>query len=133
MKALLLSTLAVTAAMCGPEPKVGDPIPGAGEIAPTLDSIQVNVFTPSCATASCHSGSASPALDPGLAWDALVGQPSVQQPATPLVDPGNPSDSYLLIKLRGGGDGSPMPIGAPSLGDADLVAIETWIQNGAPK
>ncbi len=138
MRAALLA-IAATAAACGPAPRVGERVAGAGVLQPTLSSLQVNVFTPTCATASCHSGSppanAPLSLDPGRSYGSLVGQPSLQAPMN-LVESGDPAASYLVHKLRGtagsvGGVSTRMPLGAAPLDEATLEAVETWIANGA--
>ena len=54
-----------------------------------------------------------------------------------LVEPFDPANSYLVLKLRGtagdaGGVASPMPIGDAALDESDIQAIEAWIANGAP-
>jgi len=52
------------------------------------------------------------------------------------VEPFEPANSYLVLKLRGtagevGGVASPMPIGEAALDESDIQAIEAWIANGA--
>lgn len=95
------------------------------------------IFEANCS--GCHGGS-NP--DEGLdlrsedAYDNLF-EPSVQQPEMQLVEPGEPAESYLWLKLIDDPfiDGSPMPFnpltGEGSLREAELGDIETWIVNGA--
>jgi OmcA/MtrC family decaheme c-type cytochrome len=109
--------------------------PAGGGAGATFSSIVEAVLVPRCATAACHSGDppvASPRLDAGAAYAAMVGVSSAQT-GTPIVAPGAPENSYLLSKLRGdaGIVGQPMPIGDSALDAADLAAIEAWIANGA--
>jgi len=140
MRSLLLIASALLAAACGPSPRIGNEVQGRVELGPSFTSIQVNVFTPACATTSCHSGNPPPnapvSLDVGRAYDETVGKPSSQAPLL-LVNPGDPEASYLLQKILGtagssGGVWTRMPIGAPPLSAAEIDAIETWIANGAP-
>ena len=92
------------------------------------------MFTPTCATAGCHSGanpSASLNLEDGMSYAMLVGVASTQQAGTDRVDPGNPNQSYLIEKLEGpGASGQQMPPGAP-LAQAEIDVIRQWITEGA--
>ena len=107
------------------------------DLIPTLDSIQENVFTPTCATAGCHTG-AMPAAgqdlsDADASFNALVMMPSVQS-ALFRVLPGDPDMSYLIEKLE-----QDMPTGGlrmprngpPYLDQADVDVIRQWITDGA--
>jgi hypothetical protein len=106
-------------------------------IQPTLQSIQDNLFTPTCA--GCHTGPASTTLPSGLdltslsmSFMSLVGTPSVQQPGLQRVAAGNPDASYLVQKLEGTApSGSQMPLGGPVLDQATIDAIRAWITAGA--
>lgn len=102
---------------------------------PTTDQLQSQIFTPRCATAGCHT---SDAMQGGLSLEApvrakLVGVES-SQVTRPLVDPGNPGNSYLMDKVRGtmtaGGTMIMPPSG--SLSDEDIALIQQWIEAGAP-
>jgi len=137
----LLVTLLATGPGCG-SPAVGDPVPDAGSTGPTpkLSTITANVFAPTCATIGCHTGNppvrAPDSLDPPLVY-RLVGKPSLQVPAMPIVDPGNAGHSYLVQKIEGtaasvGGVATRMPLGSAPLADDDIAAIQAWIQAGAP-
>ena len=96
---------------------------------------QVNeVFAVSCAFSGCHSGG-EPAADLSLEGDFadnIVGVDSGQRPDFKLVDPGNPNDSYLLIKVRGDDEivSQQMPPGAP-LSAEQVEIIRAWIASGA--
>jgi mono/diheme cytochrome c family protein len=87
---------------------------------------------------SCHQAGAENAelnLGFGAAHADLVGVPSTQSPLL-RVQPGLPSESYLMHKLEGthldiGGSGDPMPLGLGPLPDADLATIRTWIEECA--
>ena len=108
-------------------------------IGPTLDQIQAVVFTPSCASAGCHSGPSGNPLPTGLdlsnadaSLAALVGTPSVQQPTIMRVAVNDPDNSYLIQKLEGiAATGNQMPVGQPALDSAVIAEIRLWITNGA--
>ncbi len=113
------------------------------------------VFQRSCSFSSCHSGSNPQAklkldLDGGMAvYDHLVTSVPLlvcsTQRGQRLVDPGNPDNSYLLVKLGGvpGDAGIPegftndagvvapsyMPQGNPRLCNEKIGAVRRWIQN----
>jgi hypothetical protein len=103
--------------------------------APTLSDVQAQVFTPSCAYATCHAapGASGLVLEDGASYDALVNVDSADNPGHTFVIPGNSADSYLMHKLNGGPDitGFQMPnTGVPL--DADLIQlVADWIDDGA--
>ena len=76
-----------------------------------------------------HGGLSLAAED---ALDQLIGVDNVAG-TMPRVDPGNPDNSYLVLKVEGDPSaGTPMPIGSPGL-DAPLAAhIRAWVEAGAP-
>ena len=89
----------------------------------------------------CHrSSSPAAALDltPEQALHQLVGVPSVQAPDLLRVEPGQPENSYLFLKIAAGrqhldrgGRGRRMPLGAPPLPPPAIQHIENWIRAGA--
>jgi hypothetical protein len=92
-----------------------------------------------CTGGGCHASS-SPAgeldLTAEAAYDSLMG-PSAQDPGTLLVTPGNPTNSYLMMKLWGTGViGTQMPRNeagdAEPLPEEELATLEAWIVAGAP-
>ena len=101
----------------------------------TFDDIQATVFTPSCATAGCHSGAAPPQglnLEAGNAFANLVDVASMQVPTLDRVEPGDPDNSYLIQKLEGtAAVGSQMPLGGAALDQATIDGIRQWIADGA--
>jgi len=117
----------------------GQPIapggPSTGPITADLQSIQDNVFTPICS--KCHIGASAPEglqLDADHAYNDLVGVPSVEEPNLLRVNPGNPDESYMVLKIEGapGILGGQMPLGETPLPQATIDAIRQWISNGAP-
>lgn len=119
-----------------PSPAVFDP-------ATTLERLQQDVFTPTCATAFCHDGTFASAglnLTEGQSHSALVGVLPTNAAARARgwlrVEPGVPERSFLLLKCRRDlADptlGSRMPLGASPLDDEVLARIEAWILRGAP-
>jgi hypothetical protein len=107
--------------------------PGDEPLTADFESIQAHVFTPRCT--SCHAGGAAPEglrLDAGSSYDLLVGVPSVQQPSTLRVAPGEPDASYLVRKLEGAA-GTRMPLGGPYLDQATIDVIRQWITDGAQR
>jgi hypothetical protein len=74
-------------------------------------------------------------LNPGNAYDQIVGVASEQVPALRRVEPGDPAMSYLFAKVTDthldlGGSGTPMPPGIV-LPDETLAILEAWIAAGA--
>jgi len=107
-------------------------------IGPTLAQIQAVVFTPTCATSTCHAGGG--AVLPGvmdLSSEAasranLVSIDSIQDNTVFRVNPGNPDMSYLITKLEGAGvTGAQMPLGQAALSPAVIAEIRQWIADGA--
>ncbi len=116
-----------------PPPEPPPPPPGAS-FGPNFSEIQSGLFTPTCATSSCHSGGNPPAglnLEAGSSYANLVGIASSQEPGTQRVNAGNPDSSYLVQKLEGtAATGTVMP---PSGGiaPADIDVVRQWISAGA--
>lgn len=89
--------------------------------------------------AGCH-GSEAPQSGFDVVSDGLYERllaPSLQVPEMPYITPGDPSQSYLWLKLTAGDGalGLQMPLDAQNvpreLGPGPLTDIETWINNGA--
>jgi hypothetical protein len=106
---------------------------------PTLQSIQQNLFTPTCSVAGCHDGGGS-ALprsvdlrNEAVSRTSLVGVASVEVPSLQRVAPGNAADSYVIRKLEGGPGivGQRMPFNGPYLDQATINVIRQWIDGGA--
>lgn len=113
----------------------GRPLSEGGNIplAPTLASIQSNVFNPSCII--CHSGANAPQglrLDAANSFTNLVAVNSREDSRFLRVSPGNPSQSYLIHKLEGTASvGEQMPLGGPAIPQSTIDFVRQWIIDGA--
>ncbi len=108
---------------------------GGGPFEPIFSEIQANVFTPSCALSFCHGAAAQANLNltDGVAYDNLVGVPSVEVPDHFRVQPFNPDASYLVCKLENCSwiVGSQMPLIGGPLPQETIDVIREWITLGA--
>ena len=110
---------------------------GSEAIPTTYAEIEQLLFDPFCAQ-QCHKGGAAPKglpMEPGRALRALVGQPAVEVPGMLRVAPGQPSASYLIVKVvphdrRRVGTRMPRN-GPPFLTSAQVGAMKRWIRAGA--
>lgn len=135
-RSLLLTGLGLALVIAGCEH--ADPL-GPTDLTPTLSSIEARIFSTSCAVSGCHVGGGttlptSMSLRPGDAFGQIVGVPSVERPGLLRVDPGDPDDSYLVMKIEGraGIAGARMPLGRPALTADEIQSIRAWITDGAP-
>jgi len=119
-------------------PPAPPPPPGA-PLAPTLASIQANVFSIDCAASGCHGGAGAQQgmrLDPGFSAGNLICVHSPRDPALIRVIPGDPDGSFIIQKLEGRPApllGDQMPQGGPYLDQSTIDVIRQWIQDGAPQ
>jgi hypothetical protein len=116
-----------------PPPPPSPPPPAA--FGPNFSEIQAHVFTPDCATSTCHSGANPPAglnLEAANGYTQLVGMASSQDAGLQRVAPGNPGISYLIHKLEGAAtiSGGQMPPSG-ALPQAEIDVISQWISDGA--
>jgi hypothetical protein len=113
----------------------GRPLGEGGNVplAPTLASVQANVFNPSCIV--CHSGANAPQglrLDAANSFTNLVGVASRENSSFLRVAPGAPDASYLIQKLEGtASDGEQMPLGGPPIPQSTINFVRQWIIDGA--
>ena len=103
---------------------------------PTFANIQQNVFSAICI--ECHVGANAPQglrLEPGMAYNNLVGVPSTERPEFLRVRPADPDNSYIIRKLEGGPGivGGQMPLNRTPLSQETINAIRVWIARGAPR
>ncbi len=104
-------------------------------LAPTLESIQVNIFSAVCAV-KCHRPPTPKKelnLEAGAAYENLVSIPSLEIPSMMRVIPGDADNSYIIWKLEGreGIRNKPMPLNLPALPSVQIEVIKTWINEGA--
>ena len=112
-----------------------DPV-STGPPTPTLTGIQNQIFTMTCALSGCHLGDNVPSglnLTAGQSWDNLVNVQSGGVPGIDRVEPGDPDNSYLVMKLEGASGivGQRMPLGGNPLSSDQIGAIREWIEAGA--
>ncbi len=126
-----------------------DPVKPCVDVSPTeeplapatLASLRSTIFNPSCTFSSCHGGTSpvSVRLDGPDLRDVLLGKASGADTSMPLVDPGDPDNSWLyqLVSRCEPTDGAGnlhthMPYNAPNLLEPRLVAkLRAWIAAGA--
>lgn len=145
-----MKTFVVLAALCGaaacgsdldvdgdhldasvdPDPLAVDEPPQPG----SFDDIHRTIIAPRCSgqPGLCHNGQFEPNLStPGNAYAYLVGRPSLEKPDVLRVDPGDAAASVLIDKIRGRDVATRMPLGADPLAEAEIAAVEAWIEGGA--
>jgi hypothetical protein len=124
---------------------VGKAIHGCAASGATLTEIQSTIFDTTCAVTFCHSATfpgSIPAgnldLTDGNSFAQLVGVQadniSARDAGYPRVDPGNPDNSFIVIKLEGPPSnlfGSQMPSGLPPLSATQIQLVRDWIAAGA--
>lgn len=107
----------------------------------TFATLQRKIFTPRCATLSCHGAARAGrlGLGAGSAYADLVGVSPDNAGALAAgllrVAPGDPERSFLLRKVEGtlaAGEGDRMPQVGVRLGTASIELIRRWIVAGAP-
>ena len=103
-------------------------------LGPTLTQIQAIIFTPTCATSTCHSGATPDAgldLTDGNSFANLVNVPSTQNINFDLVEPGQPDNSYLIDKLEDTASAGNVMPPTGMLPQADIDFVRQWISDGA--
>ena len=132
---LLLTAVLLWAGCGGEDSTVGpDGSDGEGQLTEATLAQVSEVFAVSCTFSGCHSGG-EPAAGLSLEGDfaaRIVGVDSEQRSGFLLVDPGNPNESYLLMKVRGDDEiiSQQMPPGNP-LSAEQVEIIRAWIASGA--
>jgi hypothetical protein len=101
---------------------------------PSLSNDVQPLFTAQCALSGCHdvmAGSGELVLLEGQAYSQLVNVSSILEPGRKRVLPGDPENSYLIMKLENRqSEGEAMPLGG-SLGAGEIQLIRDWIEKGA--
>lgn len=114
-----------------PDPLAVDRPPAPG----SLDELHRTIIAPRCSgqPGLCHNGQFEPNLStPANAYAYLVNRPALERPTLLRVNPGDAASSVLIDKLRGrAGVATRMPLGAEPLAEAEIAAIEAWIDGGA--
>jgi len=114
--------------------------PTVTPVASLFAQIQGTIFNPTCTDVFCHdeSGfSGSLSLVEGRSYDALVNvEPdnlSARLEGLLRVDPGNPDNSFLLIKLMNPSleQGGRMPLTGDPLSAEQIQLVRDWIEAGA--
>ena len=97
----------------------------------SFTQVRARIFAPSCALSGCHGDFEFPRLSGSQTYAGIVGVASSS--GQPLIDPGNPSSSYLYLKVTGASSiqGSQMPRGAPELSAELTELLRLWIEEGA--
>lgn len=97
----------------------------------SFTQVRARIFTPSCALSGCHGDFEFPRLSGSQTHAGIVGVTSSS--GQPLIDPGNPSSSYLYLKVTGANSiqGSQMPRGAPQISAELTQLLRLWIEEGA--
>jgi hypothetical protein len=135
--ALLAASLCLWASACvenGEGVPFADTDPGVEP--KSYAEIQATIFEPICAL-SCHRAGAAPkglVLQKNYAIKHLVGVPSAEAPGLMRVAPGQPDQSYLVIKVVSFDSrrkGARMPRNGPRLGFGQVRALKRWIKAGA--
>jgi hypothetical protein len=103
--------------------------------APTLTQLKSSAFT---VCGGCHTGGgtslpASMDLTPANIYASIVNVTSVEQSGLKRIKPGDPDNSYVVLKLEGaaGISGVRMPFGGPYLDQATIDQVRAWVTAGA--
>lgn len=142
MKRFMLAVVVLAA--CGadtpPDPVDPDTDPDPLEItnvpAPgSLDELHERVIAQRCSgqPGLCHNGQFEPNLStPALMFAYVVDRPGIEKQDRVRVKPGDSGASLMIDKIRNrNGVATQMPLGAEPLEEADILAIEAWINSGA--
>jgi len=130
----LVAAVRSALAGCTPPPTPTATLPA------TLQSIQTTIFSPRCAVPTCHDSSFHSGdliLQADESYAALVEvKPAIdtaRMAGLLRVDPGDPENSFLLVKLQGPppDQGSRMPLTGILLNDEEVGLIRAWIAAGA--
>jgi len=102
----------------------------------TFTRVQNEIFNPSCALSGCHSaGSAAQGLSlaEGQAFGNIVNVPSSVQGSKNRIEPGDPNNSYLYLKVIGDPSisGVQMPRFRTPLSQELQDLLKDWIEAGA--
>ena len=97
----------------------------------TFEQVQRDVFEFSCAGGGCHGGGVFPTLRADRSYSAIVNVKSRQNRDLFLIEPFNPTDSYLLRKVENRDIfGDLMPQSGP-IPQTRQKLLRDWIAGGA--
>jgi hypothetical protein len=101
----------------------------------SLDDLHERIIAQRCSgqPGLCHNGQFEPNLStPALTYAYLVNRPGIERGDRLRVKPGDSAGSFFIDKIRNrNGVLTQMPLGAEPLEEADVAAIEKWIDDGA--
>jgi hypothetical protein len=108
MRSLLFALVSLSFLACGPGP---DPVDANTDAnIDTSHAAVLGIVRTSCVFSACHGGPRAgagmlnfqPVVDGTMTLrDVLVDQPSCEYDLMPLVTPGDPANSWLMLKLEG--------------------------------
>jgi mono/diheme cytochrome c family protein len=104
--------------------------------APTLTQVQADIFTPICSVCHTGIGASLPGiqnLTAGNSYASIVNVNSIEEPALKRIAPGDPDNSYLILKIQGspGIVGVQMPASGGPLTQAQIDEVRAWVAAGA--
>lgn len=113
-----------------------DPLDLASTATPgSLDELHERIISQRCSgqPGFCHNGQFEPNLStPALTYAYLVNRPGIEKSDRLRVKPGDAGASLFIDKIRNrNGVATQMPLGAEPLEEADIAALEAWINDGA--
>lgn len=129
-----LVLLGLLAARCGGGDGPAETLQGSNTV--TLQTVQSSIFSPTCAVSGCHLAPDAPFgldLSQGRSLGNTRDVASSEAPSFDRIEPGDPANSYLYMKVtadpRISGDAMPAE-GAP-LTASQLDVLRRWIEQGA--
>lgn len=144
-KLLAYYALAIALVACGSDDGSGVPDAGVTDPDPldlqstatvgSLDELHERVIAQRCSgqPGLCHNGQFEPNLStPANMYSYVVNRPGLEKDDRLRVKPGDADHSLMIDKIRNrNGVATQMPLGAEPLEEADIKAIEDWINAGA--
>lgn len=135
---LVVPALLLAMAACGESNPMGDD-PGDDREILTNPSFATDINEMiqrrGCSSGACHGNNAGGMTLTASAAANFAEIVGVQAQSEDFlrVNPGNPDDSYIVIKVEGRQSvGQRMPRGQSPLDAIDLTNLRNWISNGAP-
>jgi mono/diheme cytochrome c family protein len=134
---MLLGTGLLLLAACSSEAPLPEATKAEAKAVSLYQEKIAPLFRSRCGT--CHltgTEAGNIQLTPDQAIAAIVDVASQEAPKLKRVVPGDPDNSYLVMKLEGthiehGGSGTTMPYAAPPLSTQEIADIRQWIKEGA--